>query len=781
VELNCLFSPIVVASLFTALECIAFSPTFTQMPLDVPGFRTASLSWGDFDGDGDLDLLAGGYTSTGHELCLFRNDAGTLLRFVLTNLLAGAYYWSVQAVDLGYAASAFAAEAQFIIPAGLPRADDIAVSEMRYQHATLSGMVIPNGTETLAWFEYGPDTNYGSVTVPQVLGAGVIAIGITNELTALETAVTYRFRLMASNAVGAVASSEAAFVIANNQPSISVASRLTTFPNVPAAPLTILVTDVETLASQLQLTAVVAPQSGQNTNLLDASGIEWGGSGTNRTLTLTPVPHQRGVVRVLVTVTDLHGGQATKAVQFQAEDFTRLAWLARDPGDSVAWIDTDRDGWLDLVGNVSWLYNQKGTNLSGQTLLFPNSILGQIVPADANADGLVDFAITGTRSGLRMTQVFTNRPFATPSTLLFRGLPSPLAPGFTEAALAWADYDADGDADLFGYGSTNLQPASAFATQTWRNDGALQFTEVAGVLPRLSLGSMAWADFDGDGDLDVCVLGSTNRQSTGAFTRILRNDGDLDLAYCGSDEPRFPMPVFKLYLNTGGGVFADISPPDPQLNWPVAFADYDGDTDLDLASLTTLYRNNTSTTNVTPKAPAELEANVTSNEVLFTWAPATDANQPAALTYNLRVGTTPGGIDIVSPLADLQTGRRYVVAPGNAWQSGRWKLRNLAPGAYYWSVQAIDHSFAGGPFAAEQTFTVGSGVGAPRFDGIVLDPQGSLTLTVSVIKAGRFVLEASPDLRQWTARATHDLPSGPSTITVNQGTQAAGFFRLRQE
>src|SRR5439155_3563790 len=45
--------------------------------------------------------------------------------------------------------------------------------------------------------------------------------------------------------------------------------------------------------------------------------------------------------------------------------------------------------------------------------------------------------------------------------------------------------------------------------------------------------------------------------------------------------------------------------------------------------------------------------------------------------------------------------RRFVSAMGNAQTSTRWYVVGLAPGTYYWSVQAVDQSFRGSPFAAE--------------------------------------------------------------------------------
>src|SRR5262249_48791460 len=84
-----------------------------------------------------------------------------------------------------------------------------------------------------------------------------------------------------------------------------------------------------------------------------------------------------------------------------------------------------------------------------------------------------------------------------------------------------------------------------------------------------------------------------------------------------------------------------------------------------------------------------------------------DPNQTAGLGYNLRVGTSPGAQDIVSTMANLTNGWRRVAQRGNAGQGLSWPLTNaLFAGTYYWSVQAIDHSFAGSAFAPEATFTL---------------------------------------------------------------------------
>jgi hypothetical protein len=95
------------------------------------------------------------------------------------------------------------------------------------------------------------------------------------------------------------------------------------------------------------------------------------------------------------------------------------------------------------------------------------------------------------------------------------------------------------------------------------------------------------------------------------------------------------------------------------------------------------------------------------NIVSLTWAKSTDAQTTNSngLKYQLRVGTSPGGIEIESPESDLGSGFRHIVQFGDA-STNRWLSTNLPPGNYYWSVQAIDTAFAGSPFSAEANFFV---------------------------------------------------------------------------
>jgi len=206
-------------------------------------------------------------------------------------------------------------------------------------------------------------------------------------------------------------------------------------------------------------------------------------------------------------------------------------------------------------------------------------------------------------------------------------------------------------------------------------------------LTGVSSSSVAWGDYDNDGDLDILLTGNTGSTR---ISRIYRNNGNN---------------TFTNAVSLTGVQYSS-----------VAWGDYDNDGDMDIlltgysssgSHISRIYRNDVLTTNAVPDAPANLSVSVSEDDVTLSWDKSTDTETAQnALTYNLRIGTSSGGIQSVSPMANVSNGYRRVPALGNSNHNNSWVIKGLSGGTYYWSVQAVDNAFAGSAFATEGTFGV---------------------------------------------------------------------------
>lgn len=170
-------------------------------------------------------------------------------------------------------------------------------------------------------------------------------------------------------------------------------------------------------------------------------------------------------------------------------------------------------------------------------------------------------------------------------------LPAGLGAPFYGMGAAAADYDNDGDTDLF---VSALGPDRLF-----RNDGGA-FVEVgaaSGVADPGFGSSAAFVDYNHDGDLDLFVC---NYVEWTAATDIYCTLDGQNKAYCTPESYRGQSS--RLYRNEGNGRFADVSKEAGVLNpagksLGVAIMDYDNDQweDIVVANDTQpnfLYRNN---------------------------------------------------------------------------------------------------------------------------------------------------------------------------------------------
>jgi photosystem II stability/assembly factor-like uncharacterized protein len=100
---------------------------------------------------------------------------------------------------------------------------------------------------------------------------------------------------------------------------------------------------------------------------------------------------------------------------------------------------------------------------------------------------------------------------------------------FDLRSITWADYDNDGDQDLL-LPSVWDDGTFTFRTALMRNDGpngtgGWIFTEAASPFAVTTHAQSAWADFDGDQDLDLLLVHLEPNTENG-FIRRYRNDGD---------------------------------------------------------------------------------------------------------------------------------------------------------------------------------------------------------------------------------------------------------------
>ena len=412
---------------------------------------------------------------------------------------------------------------------------------------------------------------------------------------------------------------------------------------------------------------------------------------------------------------------------------------------AVSFLDLDGDGKLDLLSSGTSaedfpfasnmaLYPGDGSGGFGDASQSLDGLHnGAMTVADFDGDGDADImAIGADASETHQTILFVNAGGSLSAT-------DPGLPGIAYGDIEAGDIDNDGDADLVIAGVTT---DGAFVSNIFANAGDGTFTVFGPPLPRLAHPEIELGDYDADGDLDIAIAGGIaspylfhssihilrNDGSSFVETGVLEggffgqiawgdhdNDGDLDLLAVGRIgfvEPR----IARIYENVDGAFRQQVVFPG-LANSSGDFADYDGDGDLDVVltgiDLTDLspfrfYRNDGLILNTPPSVPTGLASASDNGVISLTWQPSTDGQTPSAgLTYNIRIGTTAGASDIRSALAIASSGNRLVSARGNADQSRRVTLR-LPPGTYYWSVQAIDNSYAPSPFAEERSFSVTS-------------------------------------------------------------------------
>ncbi|QQW30644.2 VCBS repeat-containing protein [Arthrospira sp. PCC 9108] len=143
--------------------------------------------------------------------------------------------------------------------------------------------------------------------------------------------------------------------------------------------------------------------------------------------------------------------------------------------------------------------------------------LSSVATADFNGDGDIDILLTGRDSSNNpISRVYLNDGSGG-----FTHATNISLTGVYRSSVATADFNGDGDIDIL---LTGMDSSNNRISRVYLNDGSGGFTHATNIsLTYVDLSSVATADFNGDGDIDILLTGFDS--SNNRISRVYLNDG----------------------------------------------------------------------------------------------------------------------------------------------------------------------------------------------------------------------------------------------------------------
>ncbi|MBO4621510.1 MAG: VCBS repeat-containing protein [Paludibacteraceae bacterium] len=341
-------------------------------------------------------------------------------------------------------------------------------------------------------------------------------------------------------------------------------------------------------------------------------------------------------------------------------------------------LDMNADGLIDLVDEKNGIMYM---NMGDGKWVITNTN-GIVVPADLNNDGLMDFIFPGTQL---YTSIYQGEGQFTTTSIYSNAA--------VDNLLYCYDFDRDGDIDILATFSATTNATGVAYTCFFLNDGQGNFTQQ----PEQNYGTerlvfSACQDLNGNGYMDLLAFRG-------------QNDADsIDIVWLQANANNsFQAP--QLLYNVRGKSINYLG------NMRINVEDLSGNgkpevwvSGLNLGK-TDIIPFTTGIANSAPTASATPTLLYDNGKLTVSWGNGGDTRtQTGDLTYALRIGTTPGGDEILAADANANGARRNYL-DGNMGKNHSYTvdLSSYAPCSLFVAVQAIDAQHVGSAWSQEAT------------------------------------------------------------------------------